>query len=518
MSWTDLKWLVLMAVVFLAWHVPLMYRTATGMDEDLYAVPGTTILRTGVPKIPYVPTRDRRTFYYGVDRAVYMLPPLSFYLQALVQTVLGDGTGPARTASALEALVAAWLVFELSLRWLGDRRGALWGALLYLFGRTAYFPATTARPDMAATLFGLLSVWFLVRDEGARRWRRLAASGVAGGLSVLCHPMGLVPCAQVGLKLLLGPGGARKRLLAAALFTITALAAFGTWGFLVALYPDLFWIQFHGNVLGRAGPGMSHTIFHPWPAFAFQARQFITRAHPAQAGLYAVGTVWALVQAVRSAQPRSREFLYHLMSSVVLLVLFMGVHPLLGYFAFPAAFLCIAAGGIAAAAARWAAQATGRPRVVSAAITLGLVLVLAPGSGLRTVLAHLRHARDPAYNAHQLARTMMADLDPNSLVAVDGWYVLDFYLAGRRVVDAHYLEFLPVDYDFLLVGPHGLLLSKVPPESLEVVRRYGDFRDEFAPTATLYRPLTHRPLRGPRPEAREQTAPVETLGSSRAVW
>lgn len=487
MTRRDLGWLALAAGVFLAWHVPLMFRTATGMDEDLFAVPGTTILRTGLPQIPYIPTRDRRSFYYGSDVLLYVLPPLSFYLEALVQAVLGEGLGPARLASTLEGLVATGLVYDLGRRWLGDRRGALWGAVLYLFGRAVYFPATTARPDMAAAMFGLLAVGCLVRDGGRRHSGWIAAAGAAGGLSVLCHPMGVVPCAQVGLRLLAGPGDPRTRLTAAAIFTAAALAAFGMWGILIVQHPDLFWIQFHGNVLGRAGSGLFRTMLNPWPVLAFQTRQFVSRTLPVQAALYAAGAAWVAAQA-RWPGPH-RELAYQVASSFVLLLLFMGMHPMLFYFAYPAAFACLAAGGLAGWAAERIGSRTGRTALVSCATTALLIASLVPGSGLRTITAHLRHWNDPAYNAHRFAARIMADLDPNALVAVDGWYVLDFYLAGRRVVDAHYLEFLPVDYQFLLVGPDGLRLSKVPQDDLELVRRYGNADDEFAPHAELYRPV-----------------------------
>src|SRR6185312_1038872 len=117
-----------------------------------------------------------------------------------------------------------------------------------------------------------------------------------------------------------------------------------------------------------------------------------------------------------------------------------------------------------------------------------LAASLVPGSGIRTLAACVRHANDPAHDAHRFARRIMADLDPDALGAVDRSLVLDFYLAGHRVVDAHYLRFLPVKYDYLLVGPNGLRISRVPRESLELVRRYGNPGDEFAPYAELYRP------------------------------
>src|SRR3954462_15977597 len=96
-------WLAL-AALFLAWHVPLMYRTEAGQDEDWYAVPGITILRTGLPQIPYMPSRDPGSACYKAEVILYALPPLGFYLQALARLVLGLGLGPARMTSAVAGL------------------------------------------------------------------------------------------------------------------------------------------------------------------------------------------------------------------------------------------------------------------------------------------------------------------------------------------------------------------------------------------------------------------------------
>ncbi|SIO42875.1 Dolichyl-phosphate-mannose-protein mannosyltransferase [Singulisphaera sp. GP187] len=495
MSKRDGGWLVLMGALFLAWHLPLMFRTAAGMDEEFYGVVGITIQREGVPRVPYVPSRDP-LFVYGVDLVVYTLPPLSFYLQALVHLVFGQGLGQARLASALEGLAATWLVYDLGRRWLENRTGALWGALLYLFGRAAYFPATTARPDMAATTFGLLAVWCLVRDGGQRRTRWLVASGVAGGLSMLCHPVGIVPCIQIGLALLfLGrpEPKVRPRLAAATTFSVAALAGLALWGPLIARHPDLFWIQFQTNVLGRVGSGLSRTLPDPLAAFGFQARQFLATALPVQAVLYGTAAAWVAARARWSGPERALG--YHLVASSLLLVLLMGRHPLRAYFAFPIAFACIAAGGLAGGAAARATRRTGRPVAVTLVMTGLLIASLVPGSGLRTLVAHVRYWDDPAYDAHKVAARMMDDLDPEALIALDDRFILDFYLAGRRVVDAKYLPFLADDYDYLLVDSVALGLSQVPPENLELIRKYGDSADEFAPSANLYRPIrTRSPL------------------------
>jgi 4-amino-4-deoxy-L-arabinose transferase-like glycosyltransferase len=563
----DLLALALMALLFLAWHVPLMYRTAAGTDEDHTAIPGTTILRSGVPKIPYMPVRDPRTSYLDADVALYILPPLSFYLQALVQVVLGDGLGPARMASALEGLAATYVVYRLARLWLDEGHGALWAAMLFLFSRALHFPATTARPDMAAALFGLLAVWLLVRDRGAMRPGRLAASGACAGLSLLSHPAGVVPCLQLGIWVLARAGpGIRRRPISATVLTASALGAFSLWGPVIALHPQLFWDQFRGNVIDRAGPGLGDTLLDPRPVFLFQAREILELTNPIQAALYAMGLAWLVFRGLMAFRPSdpppqpspargegggseppikeegamealppcgggerlaehpiektlgamealppcggglgggsdsnnghrgqdpvtfgpSRELLYYLASSILLLVLLMGQHSLRAYYAYPAAFASIAVGGLAADLSSAIGRRLPRPGWAPALMTALLVLVLLPGSGLRTLSAHLRHWDDPAYDVDAFTRRVMADVPSGALAVVDTPYVLNFYLAGHRVVDANCLEFMPVPYEYLVVSRLGLDRLPVRREDLIPLGRYGDPTDEFACFAELF--------------------------------
>ena len=176
--------LAALMAAFLAWQIPLMSRLRAGQDEDFYGVPGIAILRSGVPQIPYIPSRDERTIYYRADELLYTLPPLGFYIEAAVHLVLGAGLGPARLASAMMGMVAVALVYGLTRAWFDDRRGAAFAAGFYLYSRAFWFPAITARPDMAAVAFGLGSVACAVRHRRAPGWRTTAAGGVAAGLSL----------------------------------------------------------------------------------------------------------------------------------------------------------------------------------------------------------------------------------------------------------------------------------------------------------------------------------------------
>jgi 4-amino-4-deoxy-L-arabinose transferase-like glycosyltransferase len=494
MSRGDRARLAGLAAVFLAWHVPLMFRTEAGQDEHWFGVAGITVLRSGLPQIPYIPSRDPAEICYRSDVALYVLPPLSFYLQGLVHLAFGRGLGQARLASALEGLVAACLVYRLGLLWFGDRRGSILAATTYLFSRPFSFSATTARPDMAATMFGLLAVWWAARYRREPRRGFLVASGAAAGLALLSHPFGVVPATQVGLLLLASPGPPQRRAGDAALLAGVALAVFGLWIPLIALHPEVFGIQFFGNVVNRAGPGLGATLLSPLATLAYQARQIAGHLGPIQSGLYLAGVAWGLGRARRSEG--GREFLYHLVASVLLLVVIEGRHPTLGYYAFPVAFTSLAVGMLARDAAGWlerigAARARRFRTLPVALVTSALLAALLPGSGLRALAVHARHGRDPAYDAHALAHAVMADVPPGRLAAVDCPFVLDFYLAGRPVVAA---TVYPVFYDvrrepfeYAVLGRMGLERTKSQLGPLELIGTYGDRDDPFAPYAELYR-------------------------------
>jgi 4-amino-4-deoxy-L-arabinose transferase-like glycosyltransferase len=485
----DSVQLALLAVVFLFWHVPLMFRSAAGQDEDFYGVPGITVRHQGVPRIPYIPSRDPHCIYYEADVALYALPPLSFYLQGLVHLVFGDGLGQARLASVLEGVLAVFLVYGLGRLWFEDLRGALWGAGFYLFSRAFLFPATMARPDMAATAFGLGALWWGARGGWDGSFRVVGISGICAGLSLLCHPLGLVPAAQVGLAIPLLPrtsSGIPPRVRAAVLYTAAALATFSLWGIWIAFHPHLFAIQFGGNVLQRAGPGIGRTMLSLESVVRFQLGEIVGLAQPIQAGLYALGVVWAIVQARRPG--RGREFLFHFATAVLLLSLLMGRHPIRAYYVYPAALASIAVGMLASQAADWLGRVT---KIAPACVGSLIIIALIAGSGLRTLEAHLQHWHDPHYRVQEFTREILKDVPESALIAVDRPYVLNAYLAGRRVVEAmadpFYYDVRAEPFEYVILGPVGIEQTKPLLDGLELVRISGNTRDPFGNYAELYR-------------------------------
>jgi len=486
--------LALLALVFLAWHVPLAYRTEAGLDEDWYGVPGITILRTGLPQIPYIPSRDPGSACFKADVILDALPPLAFYLQALVHLMLGPGIGPARMTSVLAGLCAAYLVHDLTSLWFGDRRAALMAVAFYLIARACYFPATTARPDMVAVTFGLLAIAAAVRYRRAPQSFFVVVGGAAAGLSLLSHPFGIVPATQVVLVLLAAPVDLRTRLSHVFLYALFAVLVFSLWLPLILLHPDIFREQFGSNVFHRAGPGLGATLLAPWSVLDYQLRQIWGYLEPIQAVLYGLALAGGTLAGWLT--PGSRDYVFHLWASWLLLILFEGKHPTLGYYAYPAATTSIALAILATRAGVVLERAVARRfllfRGAMPWLVFGsLLLAFLPGAGLRTVLANFYHRNDPAYDSHALARTVLRDISPQALTAVDGAFVLDFYLADRPVLEAtiHRLsyDFRTMPFEYVVFARDGIRRFLPLMSELVLVRTYGDRSDTFAPYAELYR-------------------------------
>lgn len=478
--WRDRWPLVLVLGLFVAAQLPGIVREPPGLDEDLYAVPGLMLARGEMPRIPYIPARDPRTIYDHADVALYTLPPLGFLAQVPFFLVLPPGIAAARLASVLAGLAAAVIVHELARTWLGSQRAALFAVVFFVFGRTFLFPALTARPDMLAACCGLIGVALTARADDLARPRRQVAAGVAAGLSLLAHPFGIVPCVQIALRLALAGETLAGRAARIGRFGIAAAVAFSMWIPWIIPHTDLFRHQFGGNVLGRAGPGLGSTLLHPGPVLVFQAGQIVDRAGLGPSTLAAIALVFCAWRA--RATIGIGELAYHLIGSTLLLLLFMGRHPLLGYFVYPSAFAAIAVGGLLDSIATRLGGWKG-----TLAMGLLLVAVLFPGAGARRVWAQYSHGRDPDYDHRVVARRIMADLPARTLVAADGPWVLEFYLAGRPVIDALYLEFLPLDYEFVVLGRDGVRRARIEAADLALEKTYGDASDPFAPYAELYR-------------------------------
>jgi Dolichyl-phosphate-mannose-protein mannosyltransferase len=498
MNRQDAIWLTAAVVVFLACHIPLEYRTGAGQDEDWYGVIGITTLRNGIPSVPYQATTDPKTVPYKSDIAVYALPPMSAYFQAFVHSVLGEGLGQARMASTLAGLGAFLLVYALARLWFEERRVALFAATAFLLSRAFLFPATMARPDMATATCGLFGIWSAARHRRELKDRWLVMAGIGAGLALLGHPFGMVPAVQCGLAILAEPGGFWRRMRNAAYYSIMALGIFGLWVPLIALHPDIFQAQFTANVLARAAPALAKTAVAPQSIFRFQVEQFARFVHAPQFAAYLAGCLGTLIL-LRNSSP-AREFAIHTFLASIMLATLQGRHPAIGYYVYPVAFLSIGVGLVANGLANACERVLGSSRPWArtsgtiVAVCL-LIIVFVPGAGLKAVLANLQHTNDPLYNSHVFARAIMADIPEKSLVAAEGPFVMDFFLARRPVVN---LMINPLmndvresPFDYAVMGRFSLENYKPMMNDLIFIKSYGKKNDIFAPYAELYRRDKH---------------------------
>ncbi|HEV3023659.1 MAG TPA: glycosyltransferase family 39 protein, partial [Pirellulales bacterium] len=336
------RWsLWLLAAIMVAFVVvrgPLMYRQYGGQDEDCYAVPGLTVAREGIPRLPYAPARNHDSYFYRIDEALFCEPPGSFYWQAPFFLVLPAGYGAARAASAVAGLIAVIVVYHLGRRMLGGEAVGLWAAGLYSVSRLFFFPATTARPDMLCGLFGLAALLATWSWHTAPRARALATAGALVGLGMLTHPFAIVYCLQVGAWVFFASRGWR-RLTAPALLVGCALAAFALWIPLIVAYPELFRVQFFNNIVHPAAPGMAARMLVPWDSLLHHGAQLIEHAQVPQLVLMSAGLLASTALALAWRKPCAAMLVSLTWSSCFLLSTAAGVRPSKGYWCYPGALL-----------------------------------------------------------------------------------------------------------------------------------------------------------------------------------
>lgn len=483
-----------LCVAFAAVRFPVAWRQLPAQDEDYFAVPGLTILEDGVPRIPFLPSRNPDGGFYRADEMLFALPPLLFYLEAAAYTLLGPSTGAARIVSLTCGVVAIAAVYAVGSRVLRSRSGGLWSAALYAASRVLYFPGITARPDMLCGLLGLgvllaMWQWSLTRR---RRWLVIAGCGV--GLGLLSHPFAAVYAIQAGAWTLLSAGRVPVRLGRAALLTGVALVVFSAWGMLIVQHPEAFRGQFFNNVMGRSGPGLAARLIWTWPSFAAQIPLFIEHAGALQAALMLLGTAAFAVIAIRGRDPGRRALLGLAVSGVYLHVASVGLHPTKGYWCYTGALLLICTAAVIDHCLRHigaqAASADSRVKARALFAVILAVAVMAPGSGLRTVAAHLRHWNDINYSAPRFTQKLIAETPSDARVIVDTGFVFAFYCAGREPVLARehpfYFSVADAEFDLLVAGPAALQEDLPSVLDARFLRAYGDRDNPFACYAELY--------------------------------
>ena len=472
MNRADVAWLAALAVLFLAWHVPLMDRTPAGQDEDWYGVPGITIVRTGLPRVPYITRTTRLGLLPGGRSAVY----------APAAGLLPSGDRPPRARAGPRPGPAGLGAGGPRGRVAGLRPGpALARRPPGGEARGVGFRPVEALPlpghdgparhggDPPRPRGGLARRRATARPRGGGRRRSRA---VAAGLSMLAHPFGVVPATQVGLRLLTVPGRAPARRLAEA----GRLRCGGPRRLRPLAPADCAPPRpLPGPVPGQRLPARGARVGAATSRaplrLGLPARAVLGLAGPPQALLFGIALAWAPPPAPHGAGTRDLRF--HLAASVVLLLLFQGRHPTLGYFAYPVALASVSVGGLAGlAASRLERSSPGYPGPECRAGD-GPRPPRPPGRaparrrpagpGRRPAPPARRGVRRPRPRPHRHRRH-----PPGATTAVDAAYALDFYLAGRPALVA-FIEPDPglVLYDvrdrpfeYVVLGPVGLRLYR----------------------------------------------------------
>ncbi len=479
-------WLAVIAVMFLAIRVPVMYRQPGGQDEDYYAVPGLTILQTGIPQLPHVPARNLESVFYRADVALYSEPPLCFYFQALFYAVLPDVYGTARLASGVAGLLFVALVYGLSRTVGANVTASLWAAGLLSLSRWFYFPATTARPDILCGMFGIAAILCVMQWQRADRVLWLVLAGVCIGLGGLTHPFAIVYAIQLGIwVIVISRDWGRVKF--PAILTAAALLVFCLWVPLILLNPEVFQVQF-GNQFGGEGSGsICQRAIFPGPSLIYHLRRMWEHVGAIQFLILAIGLIGGSLTSWRGRNAGLRSVCLLAWSAMFLISVAVGPHhSVIGYWVYPAGLMFIAAGAVLQRLVDMAGES--RRRFVIAATTTAMLLI--PGSGIRMLVVQIRHWNDIEYDSPRFARELISTLPSDDVFAVDREFALDFIVAGRRTLLAqtlpHYFRVDQFHYDYLVIGRHddeNLLAGK---PGTELIRTEGIEADEFACYAEIY--------------------------------
>jgi hypothetical protein len=441
--------LLLIGLLFLAWRLPSMYREPGWQDEDCYAVPGLTILESGIPRLPHIPSRDPHAPFYRVDEVVFLEPPLFFYAQAVLYAFLPHVYGTARLASAISGVLLLFLGGRLCLRCGGSTGAALWGMGLFMMSRWFYFPATSARPDLMCSMFGLMAVLAVADWTRSRSRIALIGAGVAIGLGGMTHPFALAYAVQMAAWTCLA-GRRWERLLAPLTLAIVALLVASLWLLLIRQYPEVFAVQFRNQVSHARGGTLLGRVFLPWESLTFHAGFLWPHIGWWQFLLAGAGAVLCLFFGRREEKPLLVATGWLAISGVALICILVGAHhPVFGYFSYPAALSFV---GIGWGIDRLLTTVSARGRFgrgAAATIAVICVLSLLLGSRIRMNLAYLRNWDSVHFNSPRFAQSLIERLPADATYIVDEEFSVDFLEAGRKVI-----AFRPIDDELISPDTH----------------------------------------------------------------
>jgi 4-amino-4-deoxy-L-arabinose transferase-like glycosyltransferase len=425
--------LFLILALFALMRLPALLHAPGAQDEQWYGVPGFAVAGSGVPSVPYCRANEQGSVFFGADEMLFAQPPLSFYAQAPFFLTFRSGHAAARMASFFAACVAIVAVYSIGQLVFRDRNISLIAALLYSLSRLLFFPAVTARPDMLCGLFGFLAVLCLIRWNGGRlRWLMMAGACVAlGGLS---HPFALVFAIQAGVWVIAKRGTLGVRVYRAFVFNGVVAATFALWLPLILQRPDLFRAQFIGNILRPAGPGLLSRFVFPGESFSSEIPQLFDRAHPIQFCMLAAALVLGGLYAWRSRDASFRLLWLLATTSVYLLVICVGVHPIQGFWGYPAGLTILCFAKLLVDGIGFVGEWSQRPGLIFSSAIFAMVVAHMPGAGLRATAAYVLNWNVPDYSVDQFVASTLKSIPEDSTITVGPEFSLEVLVDGRRVI------------------------------------------------------------------------------------
>ncbi|MEW4490078.1 glycosyltransferase family 39 protein [Thalassoglobus sp. JC818] len=461
------KWPLLPVIVFLGLRLPLVVHQPGGQDEQVFAVPGWTVAKEGVPRVPYLVTDKRATFYQNADRCLMALPPGLFYIQAPFFYLLSAGYPTARMPLLWGGCLAIGLCYFATRKFGGNWFAGLLAASLLAFSRPLMFTSILARPDLLCMLCGwgaLLTLW---AHSGKRSWKRIVSAGALCGLGGLFHPFALVFCIQCGVWVLGANGSLKDRLLRATLLTFSAVAVLMLWLPLIIKFPQEFQSQFFANVVDRAGPGLGSRLLNPIPSFRHHIGLIWEFFGSSQTAFFGGGAIISLVILLRQRASHARALTMIVVSSLYLTATVAGMHPTKGYWVYPTFWICVTIG---LALQPWLTTSTHRIRYFPTAIVIAIgMVVFVPGGGLRSAWVYWNHWGDQRFHAGNFISEVLEEMPSDGLYLADTSYVFDIYLSGRETLLCQQRELFYGDSEI----PYRYLLAAGEAVQDEWPKEYG---------------------------------------------
>jgi len=211
------------ACLLLLIQAATLMRTRWVEDESWLSNGAWTLLKEGSLRMSIFPADTS----FQVDVSL----PLERLSMLPVFAAFGLGEIQGRSVSALAAIATVVVVFLLAYQLAGPLCAAA-AAVLLATDTFLVIAARTVRPEAETTLLCWLSLLLGYLSIRHNSLRLALASGLMGGLALLCHPLGLAFVAAMGLYYVWERGWTVRRQNMACIFAM---------GVAVSIVPYLFW-------------------------------------------------------------------------------------------------------------------------------------------------------------------------------------------------------------------------------------------------------------------------------------